>query len=129
MFTEHVLANIIRFYGQAMTGYMGPYLEKNIQAMTEMQGSTGRQGQGIDARNVGEFHGDADADAERADGQLCRTVEDGLSADAGPDAEERRSGAGGIRHQEAVAIIRCNETSAKLTSVTVAARSARPAPD
>jgi len=37
MFSEQVLANIIRFYGQAMQGYMGPYLEKNIQAMTEMQ--------------------------------------------------------------------------------------------
>ena len=37
MFSEQVLANIIRFYGQAMQGYMGPYLEKNIQAMSEMQ--------------------------------------------------------------------------------------------
>ncbi|WP_374122408.1 polyhydroxyalkanoate synthesis repressor PhaR [Variovorax boronicumulans] len=37
MFTEPVLASIIRFYGQAMQGYMGPYLEKNIQALTDMQ--------------------------------------------------------------------------------------------
>ena len=37
MFTEQVLASIIRFYGQAMQSYMGPYLEKNIQAMTEVQ--------------------------------------------------------------------------------------------
>jgi len=37
MFSEQVLASIIRFYGQAMQGYMGPYLEKNMQAMTEMQ--------------------------------------------------------------------------------------------
>ncbi|WP_076997051.1 polyhydroxyalkanoate synthesis repressor PhaR [Variovorax sp. KK3] len=37
MFTEQVLANIIRFYGHAMQGYMGPYLEKNIQAMSEVQ--------------------------------------------------------------------------------------------
>jgi polyhydroxyalkanoate synthesis repressor PhaR len=37
MFTEQVLASIIRFYGHAMQGYMGPYLEKNIQAMTEVQ--------------------------------------------------------------------------------------------
>jgi polyhydroxyalkanoate synthesis repressor PhaR len=37
MFSEQALASIIRFYGQAMQGYMGPYLEKNIQAMTEMQ--------------------------------------------------------------------------------------------
>ncbi|MBS0343546.1 MAG: polyhydroxyalkanoate synthesis repressor PhaR [Proteobacteria bacterium] len=37
MFSEQALASIIRFYGQAMQGYMGPYLEKNIQAMTELQ--------------------------------------------------------------------------------------------
>ncbi|MDM0112489.1 polyhydroxyalkanoate synthesis repressor PhaR [Variovorax sp. J22R133] len=37
MFSEQVLASIIRFYGQAMQSYMGPYLEKNIQAMTEVQ--------------------------------------------------------------------------------------------
>ncbi len=37
MFTEQVLCNIIRFYGQAMQSYMGPYLEKNVQAMTEVQ--------------------------------------------------------------------------------------------
>lgn len=37
MFTEQVLASIIRFYGHAMQGYMGPYLEKNIQAMAEVQ--------------------------------------------------------------------------------------------
>lgn len=37
MFSEQALAGIIRFYGQAMQGYMGPYLEKNIQAMTELQ--------------------------------------------------------------------------------------------
>ena len=44
MFTEQVLANIIRFYGQAMQSYMGPYLEKNIQAMTEVQAQAGREG-------------------------------------------------------------------------------------
>lgn len=37
MFTEPVLASIIRFYGHAMQGYMGSYLEKNIQAMTAVQ--------------------------------------------------------------------------------------------
>ena len=37
MFSEQALASIIRFYGQAMQSYMGPYLEKNIQAMTELQ--------------------------------------------------------------------------------------------
>lgn len=47
MFTEQVLANIIRFYGQAMQGYMGPYLEKNIQAMTEMQAQLTEKAEGL----------------------------------------------------------------------------------
>jgi polyhydroxyalkanoate synthesis repressor PhaR len=37
MFTEAVLANIIRFYGKAMQGFMGSYLEKNVQAFTDIQ--------------------------------------------------------------------------------------------
>lgn len=47
MFTEAVLASIIRFYGQAMQGYMGPYLEKNIQAMTEMQADLAEKAEGL----------------------------------------------------------------------------------
>ena len=37
MFTTSVLSNIIRFYGHAMQGFMGGYLEKNMQALMEMQ--------------------------------------------------------------------------------------------
>ena len=37
MFSEPALANIIRFYGHAMQGFMGNYLEKNVQAFTDMQ--------------------------------------------------------------------------------------------
>jgi polyhydroxyalkanoate synthesis repressor PhaR len=37
MFTAPVLANIIRFYGHAMQGLMGGYLEKNIQALMDLQ--------------------------------------------------------------------------------------------
>jgi polyhydroxyalkanoate synthesis repressor PhaR len=47
MFTEQVLSNIIRFYGQAMQGYMGPYLEKNIQAMTEVQAQLADKAEGL----------------------------------------------------------------------------------
>ncbi|MET3494888.1 polyhydroxyalkanoate synthesis repressor PhaR [Variovorax boronicumulans] len=47
MFTEQVLGNIIRFYGQAMQGYMGPYLEKNIQAMTEVQAQLADKAEGL----------------------------------------------------------------------------------
>lgn len=37
MFTAPVLTNIIRFYGHAMQDMMGVYLEKNIQALMDMQ--------------------------------------------------------------------------------------------
>lgn len=38
MFTAQMLAQVIRFYGNAMQGMMGSYLEKNIQAFIEIQG-------------------------------------------------------------------------------------------
>ncbi|MGJ7508824.1 polyhydroxyalkanoate synthesis repressor PhaR [Variovorax sp. GT1P44] len=47
MFTEQVLASIIRFYGQTMQSYMGPYLEKNIQAMAEVQAQLAEKAEGI----------------------------------------------------------------------------------
>lgn len=37
MFTSDLLAHMIRFYGNAMQGMMGKYLENNIKAFTEMQ--------------------------------------------------------------------------------------------
>ena len=37
IFTEAVLANIIRFYGHAMQGFFGANLESNIQAFADMQ--------------------------------------------------------------------------------------------
>lgn len=37
IFTEAVLRNIIRFYGHAMQGFMGSYLEKNVQVFAEIQ--------------------------------------------------------------------------------------------
>lgn len=37
LFSESVLANLIRFYGHTMQGFMGAYMEKNISAMAEMQ--------------------------------------------------------------------------------------------
>lgn len=47
MFTEAVLANIIRFYGHAMQGFMGSYLEKNIQNMMELQAKLAEQSKGL----------------------------------------------------------------------------------
>ncbi len=43
MFSEPALANIIRFYGHAMQGFMGSYLEKNVQAFTDVQAKLAEQ--------------------------------------------------------------------------------------
>lgn len=43
MFSEAALANIIRFYGHAMQGFMGTYLEKNVQAFTDLQSQMAEQ--------------------------------------------------------------------------------------
>ena len=37
MFSSEVLSQLIRFYGNAMQGMMGSYLEKNVDAFTEIQ--------------------------------------------------------------------------------------------
>jgi polyhydroxyalkanoate synthesis repressor PhaR len=37
MFTSDLLTQMIRFYGNAMQGLMGKYLENNIKAFTDMQ--------------------------------------------------------------------------------------------
>jgi polyhydroxyalkanoate synthesis repressor PhaR len=47
MFTEAVLANIIRFYGHSMQGFMGSYLESNLQSLMHMQSKVGHQSQNI----------------------------------------------------------------------------------
>ena len=47
MFSEAVLANIIRFYGHAMQGFMGAYLEKNVQAFTDFQTKMAEQSQNV----------------------------------------------------------------------------------
>ena len=47
MFSEAALANIIRFYGHAMQGFMGTYLEKNVQAFTDMQTKMAEQAQSL----------------------------------------------------------------------------------
>jgi polyhydroxyalkanoate synthesis repressor PhaR len=37
LFSEQILANLIRFYGHAMQGFVGAYLEKNMQVFMDMQ--------------------------------------------------------------------------------------------
>ena len=47
MFSEAALANLIRFYGHAMQGFMGSYLEKNVQAFTDMQAKMAEQSKSV----------------------------------------------------------------------------------
>jgi polyhydroxyalkanoate synthesis repressor PhaR len=47
MFTTSVLSNIIRFYGQSMQGFLGGYLEKNIQSLQDVQTKLGEQSKGM----------------------------------------------------------------------------------
>ena len=43
MFSAQMLSQVIRFYGNAMQGMMGSYLEKNIQAFIDIQGKLTEQ--------------------------------------------------------------------------------------
>jgi polyhydroxyalkanoate synthesis repressor PhaR len=47
MFSSQSLAQIIRFYGHAMQGMMGSYLEQNLQAFVELQARLADQGKGL----------------------------------------------------------------------------------
>ena len=47
MFSTPLLAQIIRFYGHAMQGLMGAYLEKNLHAFAEMQARFAEQSKGF----------------------------------------------------------------------------------
>ena len=47
MFTEAVLGNIIRFYGNAMQSFMGSYLEKNVQSFMDLQVKMSEQSKGL----------------------------------------------------------------------------------
>ncbi|MFZ5510460.1 MAG: polyhydroxyalkanoate synthesis repressor PhaR [Pseudomonadota bacterium] len=51
MFTSDLLAQMIRFYGNAMQGMMGKYLENNIKAFTEMQVKLQEQAKAIYGEN------------------------------------------------------------------------------
>ncbi len=59
MFTEAVLANIIRFYGHAMQSFMGSYLERNVQAFTDIQAKVAEQAHGMTPEAWAQFMGGA----------------------------------------------------------------------
>ncbi len=47
MFSSSMLSQIIRFYGHAMQGMMGIYLEKNIQAFIDIQNKLSEQSKNL----------------------------------------------------------------------------------
>lgn len=47
MFSANVLAQIIRFYGNAMQGVMGAFLEKNMQVFMDIQDQMASQSHGM----------------------------------------------------------------------------------
>ena len=47
IFSAQMLAQIIRFYGNAMQGMMGSYLEKNLQTFTDIQNRLAEQSKGL----------------------------------------------------------------------------------
>ena len=51
MFSSTMLAHVIRFYGHAMQGIMGSYLEKNIQSLMEIQDRVADQSKGVYGAN------------------------------------------------------------------------------
>ena len=55
MFSEAVLSHLIRFYGNAMQGYMGSFLEGQLQLFTDWQSRMGDQSQGLTAEKWGQF--------------------------------------------------------------------------
>ena len=57
MFSEAMLANIIRFYGHAMQGFMGSYIEKNVQMFTDFQSKLAENSQGMNPEVWKQFMG------------------------------------------------------------------------
>lgn len=55
MFTEAVLGNIIRFYGNAMQSFMGSYLEKNVQSFMDLQLKMAEQSKSLSPETWAQF--------------------------------------------------------------------------
>ncbi|MGB3288451.1 MAG: polyhydroxyalkanoate synthesis repressor PhaR [Burkholderiaceae bacterium] len=53
MFSPTALSQIIRFYGHAMQGVMGSFLEKNIQAFMDIQDRMAEQSKGVYGNQFG----------------------------------------------------------------------------
>ena len=56
MFTSDLLSQMIRFYGNAMQGMMGKYLENNIKGFTDMQAKLQEQVRSVYGENATVSH-------------------------------------------------------------------------
>lgn len=55
MFSEAVLCNIIRFYGHAMQGHMGTYLESHVQSFMDWQSKLGESSTALSPEKWAQF--------------------------------------------------------------------------
>lgn len=55
MFTAPVLESLIRFYGHAMQGFLGGYLEHNIQSLIDVQTRFAEQSKGLNPEMWSQF--------------------------------------------------------------------------
>ena len=56
-FSERMLADIIRFYGHSMQGFMGSYLEQGVQAFADLQRQMADQTKGLTPEAWSQFMG------------------------------------------------------------------------
>lgn len=76
MFSEAMLAQLIRFYGQAMQGFMGPFLEQQLQAVMQWQQQMAAAPQGLSPEAWGQFMGQWPGfDATQALAQMQRQLQ------------------------------------------------------
>lgn len=57
MLSEAALSNIIRFYGHTMQGFLGTYLENNVQAFADLQSRFTEQSNGFSPETWAQFMG------------------------------------------------------------------------
>lgn len=76
MFSEAMLAQLIRFYGQAMQGFMGPFLEQQLQAVMQWQQQMAAAPQGLGPEAWRQFMGQwPGLDAAQAMAQMQRQLQ------------------------------------------------------
>jgi polyhydroxyalkanoate synthesis regulator protein len=70
-----------------MQGFMGSYIEKNVQAFTDMQAKLADKSKQLTPEMWAQFMSMQNPDDAGADGQLRRAIEECVRQDAGADAE------------------------------------------